>query len=370
MFVEDLTRLESVRRQLLNHNGCLSRGELGEYVRDLEIEVEADLTEAFSFDDPESALLKTSLGTFRAGRFTTPSLRELRDAVPSGARSARSRLSLLIGGHDLFDIGTLQAGARPGALFQAASQFNCLEAPGARIVPIRYYLGDSTQGPRASISALPGTFLRHYAAPGFNGRFTQTDTRDINLLKDVLDPDVARVQSGYLRGSGIHSGPEALAQLNENFDKIRVGAHDNVDVLFGSQWSGPVPKSNPGIGQVFTSTIALGGYSFGSSDLEGLCKPLLRAAYLGTLLSAIQMKRRTVFLTLIGGGVFGNPLIEIWNAILWALNETDELISEPLDVILNMYGGIGRLSPEDVHDEVKDREGTIIEADRGRFIVY
>lgn len=370
MFFENLTGLESVRRELLNNKGCLLPEQVGEFVRDLENDVEADLGNAFSFDDPESAVLKTSLGTFRAGRFTTPTLRELRDSIPPGVRGGRSRLSLLIGAHSLFDIGTLQAGAGPGALFQAASQFNCLEAPGARIVPIRYYLGDSTQGPRASISALPGTFLRHYMAPGPEGRFTQTDTRDINLLEDALDPEVARVQSGYLRSAGIRSGPEALAQLNENFDKIRVGAHDNIDVLFGHNWSGSVPNNHPGIGQVFTSTIALGGYSFGASNLRDLCAPLLRAAYLGTLLSAIQMKRRTVFLTLIGGGVFGNPLIDIWNAILWALNETDELISEPLNVIVNMRGGIGRLPPEDVHDEVKDREGTIIEADRGRFIVY
>lgn len=370
MFVKHLTGLESVRRQLLDHKGCLLPEEVGEFVRDLELEIEADLDGAFSFEDPKSAVLKSSLGDYQAGVFSTPTLRELKESVQAKATGGRSRLSLLVGAHPLFDIGSLQAGAGPGALFQAASQFNCLEAPGARIVPVRYYLGDSTQGPRASISALPGTLLRHYAAPGPHGRFTQTDQKDLNLLRDALDPEVARVQSGYLRSAGIRSGSEALRQLNENFEKIRVGVHDNVQVLFGHNWSGPVPKENPGIGQVFTSTIALGGYSFGASDLRDLCTPLLRAAYLGTLTAAIQTERPTVVLTLIGGGVFGNPLRDIWNAILWALNETDELISEPLDVIVNMRGGIGRLSPEDVHDEVKDREGTIIEADRGRLIMY
>ena len=33
------------------------------------------------------------------------------------------------------DIGSLQATAGPGMLFQVASQFNCLEAPGPFVTP-------------------------------------------------------------------------------------------------------------------------------------------------------------------------------------------------------------------------------------------
>src|SRR5207302_917673 len=82
---------------------------------------------------------------------------------------------------------------------RAAAQFNCLESPGPFITPVAHYFHDYTQGPRASISAFPGTLLRHYAAPGAYGkRFVQTETEQLNLLADVFGPEVAVVQSGYL----------------------------------------------------------------------------------------------------------------------------------------------------------------------------
>ncbi len=40
-------------------------------------------------------------------------------------------------------------------------------------------------------------------------------------------------------------------------------------------------------------------------------------------------------LTLIGGGVFGNPIPLIWDAIRWAAAETEPLLSRDLDVIVN-----------------------------------
>jgi hypothetical protein len=64
------------------------------------------------------------------------------------------------------DIGSLQATAGAGTLFPAASQFNCLESPGPYVVDVADYFHDQTQGPRASISAFPGTLPRHYAGGG------------------------------------------------------------------------------------------------------------------------------------------------------------------------------------------------------------
>ena len=84
------------------------------------------------------------------------------------------RFFVLDGASPVTDIGALQATAPAGSLFQVASQFNCLEAPDARITRVADYIHDPTQGPRASISAFPGTFIRHYAAPTAEGaRFVQ-----------------------------------------------------------------------------------------------------------------------------------------------------------------------------------------------------
>jgi|GEM_PF-5757502 len=74
------------------------------------------------------------------------------------------------------------------------------------------------------------------------------------------------------------------------------------------------------------SRWTLAGGMYGSLAAPGeayrvITRQLLRAAYLGTLLGAIALGRRVVVLTLIGGGVFGNPIELIWESILWAMEE-------------------------------------------------
>ena len=121
-------------------------------------------------------------------------------------------------------------------------------------------------------------------------------------------------------------GAEALvAALESRFDQVRVGVHEAAQVVLGYNWEGAVEDSaNRLIGQVFTSTVAGGGYGgeqFLGAEFEPACRCLLRAAYLGTLLAALSVQRTTVVLTLIGGGVFHNPIGRIWEAILWAFDQ-------------------------------------------------
>jgi hypothetical protein len=339
-------------------------GSRREVVRDriasVERAVQASPSTAFSFDEAGRATLLSEEGSFAAGRFSTPSLGELRERIAQSPRdvAGKVRLSILHGGHVLTDIGTLQATAPPGTLFQVASQFNCLEAPSERIVPVHQYTGDFTQGPRASVSAFPATLLRHYQAPEADGsRYVQTDDRCINLLADVFEPEVAKVYSGYLEAQHVED-PEALAvALEERFERARVGVHDDVEVVYGYDWGGPVPAGQR-ISQVFTSTIAL-GYSVGGGAPEFLRirRQLLRAAYLGTLLAAIDLGKHAVVLTLIGGGVFRNPHGDIWDAIHWALSEADGLVGDALHVVVNTRE---RLEEEDA-DEARARGGDVLE---------
>src|SRR5690606_7246210 len=108
--------------------------------------------------------------------------------------------------------------------------------------PVAHYVHDNTQGPRASISALPATLLRHYQAPDEDGtRFAQsTHGRQINLLEKTCDQHY--VNSGYLTGSGMDDPDKFLQQLNNNFEHIKVGVHDNVQVVFGHNWYGVVDR--------------------------------------------------------------------------------------------------------------------------------
>jgi len=344
-------------------------GDVGQVAR-VEAEVAADPWSAIRFDAAGHATVTAAGRAYRGGRFEIVRLCELRSrALAARARAGRpevrARLWVLDGASPATDIGALQASAAPGSLFQAASQFNCLEAPGSFVTPVASYLHDPTQGPRASISAFPATLVRHYAAPRADGsRFVQRDGDQVDLLADVCDPGVAQVRSGYLRSSDI-AQPAAFARaLEDRFEAIAVGVHDGAEVVLGADWAGRVDGApHRTIAQVFTSTIAGGMYGALDDDPAGaaICRQLQRAAYLGTLLAAAALGQRRVALTLIGGGVFANPIAVIWDAILWATGQIAPYLHRPLSVVVNGRS-LGGALPDELAPVA--RAGALIRCDR------
>ena len=262
------------------------------------------------------------------------------------------------------DIGSLQATTGPGTLFQVASQCNCLESPGPYVTPVAHSFRDPTQGPRASISAYPGPLLRHDAAPGSAGtRFVQTSNGpQLNLRDAVCVPGVAQVRSGDLTAAGI-TDPAAFAKtLADRFEDLCVGVHEDVPVLLGYNWDGGVGGDRR-IGQVFPSTFAGAGDSTPAPSEAGnrrVCTALLRAAYLGTRLAAAALRRSTVVLTLIGGGVFGNPVPLIWDSIGWAIGEVEPSVSAGMEVVVNGRTLADHMPLEDILPAVRARGGVVI----------
>lgn len=346
--------------------GSAGKGDASQ-VRAAEPAVRTDPRGAFTFDEVGGATLSAAGRRWRAGRFEALSVRELRTraARSSTGKRARVRLWVLDGTSPATDIGSLQGNASGSALFQVASQFNCLEAPSPRMTSVESYFDDYTQGPRASISAFPGTLLRHYSAPAASGgRFVQTnDGQQIELLADVCDPGVATVRNGYLLARNITNPKGFIARLEERFEMIRVGVHDDVDAVLGYDWDGSV-NAPARIAQVFTSTVAGGGYS-NTSGLTGACQQLLRAAYLGTLLAAASLGRDRVVLTLIGGGAFANPPRIIWEAILWAIAEAESAIAGDMDVIVNGRNLGEQIDRSVIISAVRDRGGAVLTCPRG-----
>jgi hypothetical protein len=339
----------------------------GAQVRAAEAAVRRDPRAAFTFDEAGAATLSAAGRTWRAGRFTPLSIGQLRTRAARSPTSERARVRLWVldGASPATDIGSLQGNAGGDALFQVASQFNCLEAPSPRMTSVESYFDDYTQGPRASISAFPGTLLRHYSAPDASGgRFVQTnDGRQIELLADVCDPGMATVRNGYLLAKNVTNPKAFIARLEERFDMIRVGVHDDVDAVLGYDWDGAV-NAPPSIAQVFTSTVAGGGYG-DTSGLVGACQQLLRAAYLGTLLAAAGLGRGRVVLTLIGGGAFGNSPRLIWEAILWAIAEAESAIRGDLDVIINGRNLGEQIDRPTIVSAVRERGGAVLTCPRG-----
>jgi hypothetical protein len=333
---------EGLERHLHAVLASEGRGDRSQVVR-AEEEVRADPKHCILLDSIGEATVRTRGRTYLGGRFETPTLGELmrraRALHHGGPPLARLRLWLLHGVSPITDIGAMQAFAPHGALFQVASQFNCLEAPEPRVVPVADYFRDPTQGPRASISAFPGTLVRHYAAPASSGgRFVQaSDHHQVNLLADVCRPGVAAVHNGYLTPSEI-TDPQTLAQfLEKHLDVVRIGVHDRVEVVLGYDWDGQVPGAHT-IAQVFTSTLAAGLYGHipvGDPAFATIIRQLLRAAYLGTLLAATALNKKLVVLTLVGGGAFGNPVGAIFEAIEWAIAELSQALPHDLTVVVN-----------------------------------
>ncbi len=356
-----------------------SRGGDRRQVAAAEAAAQADPGQAFTFDASGAATLSAGGRRWYAGQFEAAPIGVLRARAavvrPSAHRSeSRVRLFVVEGTSPATDIGSLQANGGSDTLFQVASQFNCLESPGPYVTPVERYFGDSTQGPRASISAFPGTLLRQYAAPATGGRrFVQrTDVDQIELLKDVCDAGLARVRNGYLLPAGI-ADPEALATaLEVRFDAIRVGVQDGVEAVLGYDWDGAVAgPDRPLIAQVFTSTIAGGIYGDrAGGSFETIGRQLLRAAYLGTLLAAVSLGRTRVVLTLIGGGVFCNPIPLIWNAIEWALREIDSLPVHGLDVVVNARNLGGQIDHETILKAVRARGGVLLACGPGGAKVH
>jgi hypothetical protein len=130
-----------------------------------------------------------------------------------------------------------------------------------------------------------------YAAPGSDGgRFVQqTSGPQIDLLADLFGPGQSPVRGGYLRDHGGMGASALAAVLDARFDRIRVGVHDEAPVILGHAWDGAVEGPDRRITQVFTSTVAGGGYggqrALGEEFRPACCRTL-RAAYLGTLATA------------------------------------------------------------------------------------
>jgi hypothetical protein len=335
-----------------------------------EAAVRADPTRAFEYDASGGATLTATGRAYGAGHFEVVSIGELRRRAVAGAARGRLRLWVMDGAAAATDIGSLQAHASADTLFQIASQFNCLEAPGPWIRPVHAYFSDPTQGPRASISAFAGTLLRHYAAPGGSAkagaRFVQTeDGPQVELLAEVCRAGTATVRNGYLLSENIPQAKAFGAALRTGFEAIRLGVHAELEVALGYDWDGAVQAPPPRIAQVFTSTLAAGPSDRGQADLLEVCRQLLRAAYLGTLLAAVSLGQRRVVLTLIGGGAFGNPLPLIWEAITWALDEVEPVLGGDLAVIVNgRTVGVG-IDAATLLAAVRRRGGAVLTWGRG-----
>jgi hypothetical protein len=278
------------------------------------------------------------------GRLETPSLAELRAlAQPGLVNSGKLRISEVIG-----DVKSLHANAaNAGALFQVASQFNLLEMVSPHVGPeqgVGHYEHDLTQGPACAVAAGAGTIFRSYFAV-VNGQTGQSSSNQIDCLQGIgaaLGNDggrLWRMQNGYALPSE--------AGLEEVSCRIKAMSEDDRDRLrqmlqIGIHWDTQVTIEGCEhlVTQAYCSALPV-AYSGLPKDLwGGFAQLVLEASYEATLYAAVLNFARTgnnrVYLTLLGGGVFGNDVGWIVSAICRA---TELFLDTGLDVAIISHGG-------------------------------
>ena len=242
-----------------------------------------------------------------------------------------------------------------GALFQVASQFNLLEMVSQRVTPedgVTRYTGDPTQGPACAIAAGAATIYRNYFA--FVGdRIGQTKDKQLDGFAE-LGAAVARalgktpetlwtMQNGYAmftrNGADLMSGH--VRALDDGArdtlrELLRIGVHWDVEVTDARVSPGPL------VSQAFCSALPVSYNNAAGTrgtDWQTLATLVLEAAYEATLWAAVINAQRgsskTVLLTLLGGGVFGNDFSWIQAAMQRAIEEVE---FHGLDIVIVSYG--------------------------------
>ena len=253
--------------------------------------------------------------SFGVGRFTTPTLHSLREIADAKRGSGRVHLRHEIVG-DALELHALEE--NEGALFQVASQLNCLEFAGPEEIPengVTQYATDPTQGPACSLAAAAATVVRNYFA--FGG---QTAERQLNLLSGIqsrIGESLVDVRNGYTFSdeARLALAKEAIASHDRDdlMGDLRIGLHEDVEVTFARRFEPPARPQR--VSQAFCSALSCGYASGSLAAWRPIATLVLDAAYEATLLAAVATSTKRVWLTLLGAGAFGNDIAWIENAI-------------------------------------------------------
>lgn len=277
------------------------------------------------------------------GQLETPTLAELRERVhTNGQKDGKISVREVVA--NVQDLHTNASNA--GSLFQVASQFNLLEMVSPSVTPehgVGIYEHDPTQGPACAIAAGAGTIYRNYFAI-VNGQTGQSASNQIDCLADIgaalgnSESRLWEMRNGYVLAS--QSG---LVEIAHRLHTASESELDKLRKLFrvGIQWDTQVTlyDSQHTVSQAYCSALPV-AYSHHASHLwAAFARLVLEAAYEATvctaILNAITNGNNQLFLTLLGGGVFGNEIDWILGGIERALKLYKDV---NLDVAIVSYG--------------------------------
>ncbi|ARN76830.1 hypothetical protein BST97_01790 [Nonlabens spongiae] len=232
------------------------------------------------------------------------------------------------------------------ALFQAASQFNLLEMVSPEVTPeqgIDRYEFDLTQGPACAIACGAGTIFRNYFVE-VNGQIGQSAHNQIDCLELIgrelknEELNLWKMKNGYalINQNGLLKINKIIAGFSE-LERERL----KQKLKIGVQWNTEVTKSitKHKVSQVYCSALPVAYSHIESFYWEYFARVILESTYESTLFAAIMNMKNNesnkVYLTLVGGGAFGNE--EYW--ILESLQKSIRKFKNvPLDIKIVSYG--------------------------------
>ncbi len=280
---------------------------------------------------------------FETGAFSTPSVAQLREQA--GPRTGQARVR-----HDVIgDVLELHAAPQNrDALFQVASQLNCLEFADPRETPedgVTPYADDPTQGPACSLAAAAATVYRNYFVPIAAAQGQRAD-RQLNNIADALallgaPQEHVTVRNGYAFSDATRLAATAAALESRGreafIDRVRIGVQTGAQVTFGARYV--EPKAPTFVSQAFCSALSCGYDRTPREAWAPIATAVLDAAYEATLLAAVAgvvngTGSGVVWLTFLGGGAFGNDPAWIAAAISRALHRAGD---SRLDVRIAHY---------------------------------
>lgn len=281
--------------------------------------------------------------SYHCGQLEIPSLSDLKENSTLFEKyKGAIKLSEVIGNVRDFHKNSENA----GALFQAASQFNLLEMVGPHALPewgVGIYENDRTQGPACAIACGAGTIYRNYFVP-VNDKIGQTKFNQIDCLKEIglalgnENKALWKMENGYALAS-----QDGLNAINKQIHNLTESQYEELKnkLRVGIQWDSEVTISDSAhrVSQIYCSALPVAYSKQGFIYWEAFARLILEATYEATFYAALMNLERVgndkLFLTLVGGGAFGNEGSWISDAIEKAILKFK---NTSLDVCFISYG--------------------------------
>ena len=282
----------------------------------------------------KDGFLRSRFATFKPGEFKLVSSKDFKISSIPNPKSTKSTIKVIVG--DVREL--LQSRENSASLFQVASQFNCLEFINPNKVPedgISCYGFDNTQGPICAIAAGAGTCVRNYFVD-VEGKQGQSINRQINCLQRVEQLlGINVVKNGYFIANErtLLDINEKLKHINVNEiqDGLQIGVQKDTQIVFDKDYN--ILDYEQIVCQAFCSSFAIGYTNVALELWKPLTMLVLKASYRLVFLQALEGNKR-LFLTLVGGGVFRNPIEWILEAIEGCFREFKDF---GLEIIVVLY---------------------------------